>query len=310
MALKWSSVRVVHPLQLYTLNSLSDGRWVVDDYDEEKALKEVTEKGLKPGDLVGDLQETSNIAAEAAALNATASRDAGKPDRSGGLGIYRAGGPTTIFGGSGWGPFSDGPLNAVRKSFYNREGLTEENWMHVAALRTQDAGGEWTQLRKQALSAYRSVYGEPAEEGVPPSPKRNVDEIDIDDTAEVELPQQSKRRKAEDPSLPLGVYEPQTGLVLCTYPFLPRLPPLQLIPFLQTGQTRNRERLAGRRFRTERSTSSVALRLAAEHGVSRALILYSRCQTRRLRSVGLLKCSRVSLLRFHSTAQQRLFCLR
>ena len=190
---------------------LTDGRWVVDDYNEEKALAEIMEKGFKPGDLVGDLQETSNIAAEAAALNATASRDTGKPDRGPGLGIYRAGGPTTIFGGSGWGPYSDGPLNAVRKSVYNREGLNEENWMHIAAQRTLEAGDEWTRLRKETLRAYRSVYGDPAEEEVVQSPKRAADEIDIDDS----VVQTKRRRVAADRSLPLGVYEPQTGLVLC-----------------------------------------------------------------------------------------------
>lgn len=188
----------------------ADGRWVVDDYNEEKALAEITEKGLKPGDLVGDLQETSNIAAEAAALNATAAREVGKEGRGPGMGIYRAGGPTTIFGGSGWGPYSDGPLNAVRKSVYNREGLNEENWMHIAAQRTLDAGAEWAKLRRDALRAYRSVYGEPAEEEAQ-SPKRAADDIDIDDSEE-----KPKRQKVVvDARAPLGVYEPQTGLVLC-----------------------------------------------------------------------------------------------
>lgn len=188
----------------------TDGRWVIDDYNEDKALAEATEKGFKPGDLVGDLQETSNIASEAAALNATASRDAGKPDRGPGLGIYRAGGPTTLFGGSGWGPYSDGPLNAVRKSVYNREGLNEENWMLLAAQRTLDAGEEWTRQRREALRAYRNTYGQLTEENVQ-SPKRAADEIDIDDSIE----QTKRRRVSVDPSLPLGVYEPQTGLVLC-----------------------------------------------------------------------------------------------
>jgi chromatin structure-remodeling complex protein RSC7 len=186
-----------------------DGRWVVDDYNEEKALAEITEKGFKPGDLVGDLQETSNIAAEAAALNATASREAGKQDRGSGLGIYRAGGPTTIFGSSGWGPYSDGPLNAVRKSLYNREGLNEENWMHVAAQRTLEAGEEWKRLRKDALRVFRSAYGE----DVSMSLKRAANEVDVEDVGE-ERPQQPKRRKVDN-SLPLGVYEPQTGMVLC-----------------------------------------------------------------------------------------------
>ena len=196
------------------LSSIVDGRWVIDDYNEEKALAEITEKGLKPGDYVGDLQETSNIASEAAALNATAAREAGKQDRGPGMGIYRAGGPTTIFGGSGWGPYSDGPLNAVRKSLYNREGLNEENWMYVAAQRTLETNDEWKQLRKDALRAWKSAYGDPGDEASQ-SPKRAADEIDVEDVTDEQKPL-PKKRKA-DPSLPLGVYEPQTGLVLCKF---------------------------------------------------------------------------------------------
>ena len=76
-----------------------------------------------------------------------------KAERMGsGLGMYRAGGPTTIFGGSGWGPYSDGPLNAVRKSLLTRDGLNEENWMYVAAQRTAEASHEWADLRADRKS--------------------------------------------------------------------------------------------------------------------------------------------------------------
>lgn len=50
----------------------ADDRWVIDEHNEEKALAEITEKGFKQGDIVG------NIASETAALNATASREAGR----------------------------------------------------------------------------------------------------------------------------------------------------------------------------------------------------------------------------------------
>lgn len=181
---------------------------MIDDYDEDKFLEEITARGLKPGDYVGDLQETSNVAAEAAALNATATREAGKQERSAGLGMYRAGGPTTIFGGSGWGPYSDGPLNAVRKSLYNREGLNEENWMYVSAQRTIEENETWKQLRRDALAGYASIWGDSLEP--PGSPKRGIDEIVVDDS-EVE----TKRRKLNEGSLPLGMYDAQTGLVFC-----------------------------------------------------------------------------------------------
>ncbi|KAF8497578.1 chromatin remodelling complex Rsc7/Swp82 subunit-domain-containing protein [Russula emetica] len=135
-----------------------DGRWVVDDYYEDKVLADITEKGLKPGDLVGELADPN--APSAAALAAAELANAQKADRAGGTqGIYRAGGPTTLFGGPGWGPYSDGPLNAVRKSLLNRDGLNEENWMLVAAQRTAEASAEWAKQRRRALVPYGGIFG-------------------------------------------------------------------------------------------------------------------------------------------------------
>ena len=133
------------------------------------------------------------------------------------MGMYRAGGPTTIFGGSGWGPYSDGPLNAVRKSYLNREGVTEENWMLMAAQRTRDADEEWKKLRRNALRAYRGVFGDvTVEEGeVERGAKRAVGD---DGEADVEVVQvEPKRRRMEESRYPLGVYEPQTGVVFCEF---------------------------------------------------------------------------------------------
>lgn len=130
----------------------------MDDYYEDKVLADITEKGLKPGDLVGELADPN--APSAAALAAAELANAQKADRAGGTqGIYRAGGPTTLFGGPGWGPYSDGPLNAVRKSLLNRDGLNEENWMLVAAQRTAEASAEWTKLRRRALVPYGGIFG-------------------------------------------------------------------------------------------------------------------------------------------------------
>jgi hypothetical protein len=137
---------------------LIDGRWVVDDYYEDKVLADITEKGLKPGDLVGELADPN--APSAAALAAAELANAQKADRAGGTqGIYRAGGPTTLFGGPGWGPYSDGPLNAVRKSLLNRDGLSEENWMLVAAQRTAEASADWAKHRRRALVPYGGIFG-------------------------------------------------------------------------------------------------------------------------------------------------------
>ncbi|THG95350.1 hypothetical protein EW026_g6289 [Hermanssonia centrifuga] len=184
--LRTRSVTLITARSAYKLHGakmILEGRWVVDDYNEEKVLAEITERGLKPGDSVGELVDTSTIAAEAAALAGTSTRDAGKQDRggpSGGTGIYRAGGPTTIFGGSGWGPYSDGPLNAVRKSLLNREGLNEENWMWMTAQRTLEAGDEWKKIRQEGLRACGGILGE--EDIVSEvEMKRAMDEIEGED---------------------------------------------------------------------------------------------------------------------------------
>lgn len=130
----------------------------MDDYYETKVLADITEKGLKPGDLVGELADPN--APSAAALAAAELANAQKADRSGGAqGIYRAGGPTTLFGGPGWGPYSDGPLNAVRKSLLNRDGLNEENWMFVAAERAAGANADWAKQRRRALVPYGGIFG-------------------------------------------------------------------------------------------------------------------------------------------------------
>ncbi|KAI0672302.1 chromatin remodelling complex Rsc7/Swp82 subunit-domain-containing protein [Trametes maxima] len=208
--LKTRSVTLVTARSAFKLHGakmLIDGRWVVDDYYEDKALEEITAKGLKPGDPVGELQDPNALANEAAALAAgtsTGGAQGGKSERSGtGLGMYRAGGPTTIFGGSGWGPYSDGPLNAVRKSYLTREGVNEENWMYVAAERTIEETNEWARLRQENLRLAGGIYG--------------------DDAAEVESRRGEKRAasdafpegssKRRESGLPRGIYEPQTGLV-------------------------------------------------------------------------------------------------
>jgi chromatin structure-remodeling complex protein RSC7 len=188
----------------------TDGRWVVDDYYEDKVLEEITAMGLQPGDLVGDLQDPSTQT-ELAQLTGVDKQS--RVERGGGGGIYRAGGPTTIFGGSGWGPYSDGPLNAVRKSMLTRDGLTEENWMLIAAQRTIETGEEFGRLRREALRACGGVLCDPS--STPDSPKRSVED-ENEETKE-------ERRRREEAELPLGVYEPHNGIVVCEFTFLESL---------------------------------------------------------------------------------------
>ncbi|KAF8718931.1 hypothetical protein AX14_011654 [Amanita brunnescens Koide BX004] len=208
--------------KLHGSKTLLDGRWVVDDYYEDKVLEDITAKGLKPGDLVGELPDPNapHPTGDPTALGAGAA-GAGKAERGSGGGIYRAGGPTTIFGGSGLGPYSDGPLNAVRKSLLSRDGVTEENWMYMMATRVLETGEEWAKCRKESLKAwagidalgggdgtlqpiYGSGKGKEAEE---------EEEADEKDNAE----QAAKRRKVADEKdeRPLGVYEPHSGIVQC-----------------------------------------------------------------------------------------------
>jgi hypothetical protein len=210
-----------------------EGRWVVDDYYEDKVLADITEKGLKPGDFVGELADPN--APSAAALAAAELANAQKGDRAGGTqGIYRAGGPTTLFGSAGWGPYSDGPLNAVRKSLLNRDGLNEENWMLVAAQRTAEASAEWAKQRRHALVPYGGIFGATApssaekkdeageEERAKGKRQGHGNELDQgaqeqreDDTAAPAA--QARKRARWEEKVPRGVYEPHIGIVLCQF---------------------------------------------------------------------------------------------
>jgi chromatin structure-remodeling complex protein RSC7 len=172
-----------------------DGRWVVDDYYEDRVLEEITAKGLKPGDPVGDMQDPRATKEPDAGLDL--GPQGGRGERTGGgLGPYRAGGPTTIFGGAGYGPFSEGPLNAPKKAFYSREGVNEENWMFEAAQRTISANEDWVRSRKEGLKVCGGVFGDAKADG-------------LDDSAAQE------RQRQLEAKFPMGAYEAHSGIVLC-----------------------------------------------------------------------------------------------
>ena len=166
---------------------------VTDDYYEDKALADITERGLKPGDPVEELIEQQ----AAAVADASKDRSVGNKTERTGLGIYRTGGPTTVFGGMGLGPFSDGPLNVAKKAMLNREGVNEENWMFVMAERTREANEEWTKGRRENL---RPLGG----------------------LVEVEKPMEtdSGDTTSKDEGIyPLGIFEPHSNLVHCEFTF-------------------------------------------------------------------------------------------
>lgn len=210
------------------LISDTDGRWVTDDYYEEKALAEITEKGLKAGELVGDLPDPAQAHhnTELSALGAGGGLGGlgGKADRSGAGsgGIYRAGGPTTIFGSSGWGPFSDGPLNAVRKSLLSRDGVTEENWMWMMAVRAREADEEWSKWRQEARKVPEGTAGLQttlANQPVPSSSKSGQtpsrSNVIVDSQANKRIIGFETEEEAAASAYPLGVYEPHSHFIHC-----------------------------------------------------------------------------------------------
>jgi chromatin structure-remodeling complex protein RSC7 len=163
---------------------------------------------------VGDLVDPTQHAS--AADQATIAQGGGKADRGSGLGMYRAGGPTTIFGGTGWGPYSDGPLNAVRKSLLTRDGVNEENWMAVAAQRTADASAEWAAQRRARLR--------PAGGLLAVVEKREVEEGESQPL--------TKRGRTED-VVPGGMYEPHTHAVLYRADMQPTRARWEVLPDLE-----------------------------------------------------------------------------
>ncbi|KAJ6463894.1 chromatin remodelling complex Rsc7/Swp82 subunit-domain-containing protein [Mycena sanguinolenta] len=209
--------------KLHGSKMIIDGKWVVDDYYEEKSLEEITARGLKAGDPVGELPDPNaqHHSNEPASLNAAnAANAANKNDRGGGVatGLYRAGGPTTIFGSSGWGPFSDGPLNVVRKSLLSRDGVTEENWMWMAAMRTLTAGEEWARLRRESIQPM-DLAGNIAKG------KRKA-EVEADGA----LAGDKKPKHESSSNLPLGVYEAHTGIVQYRADTQPTRSRMELLP--------------------------------------------------------------------------------
>ncbi|KAJ7704405.1 chromatin remodelling complex Rsc7/Swp82 subunit-domain-containing protein [Mycena rosella] len=208
--------------KLHGSKMIIDGKWVVDDYYEEKSLEEITVRGLKAGDPVGELPDPNALyhSNEPANLNAANALNAAnsKNDRGGGVatGLYRAGGPTTIFGSTGWGPFSDGPLNAVRKSLLSRDGVSEENWMWMTATRTLAAGEEWARWRKESLQ-HMDFAGNVAKG------KRKAEDQQLE-------PADKRHRHEPGAHLPLGVYEPHSGIVQYRTDTQPTRSRMEIVP--------------------------------------------------------------------------------
>lgn len=190
---------------------------------------------MKAGDPVGELPDpnATHHNNELSGLNAnSAAASGGKPDRGGGGGIYRAGGPTTLFGGSGWGPYSDGPLNAVRKSLLSRDGVAEDNWMWMMATRVSEANENWTKQRMENLKVVEGVDGLVMGGGSTstggsssglPGVSSKVEQEDEDAAGEeadhdvdvTTVVKKKRKVEANEDTPALGIYEPHGNLIHC-----------------------------------------------------------------------------------------------
>lgn len=148
--------------------------------------------------------------------------------------------------------------------------------MHVAAQRTLEAGDEWKRIRREALKACGGILGEVGRvmeepEGFGERGTKRAAGEDVEGEVDV-LQVEAKRRRVEnDSEFPLGVYEPQTGIVLCELSMSIYFYRLTVhVPYLKTVQTRSLCAAVGKKQTSPgnqtRGASWAAQRLAAVHG--------------------------------------------
>lgn len=190
----------------------------MDDYFEEAAKIEAAEKGSKPGDMVLEPQQD---------FSHTISTDAGKGAKESRTGIYKPGGPTTFFGSDAVGPFR-GEMSSTKKAMLGRENLTEENWMHAAALSILDANEELRRGRAERIIPNAGLdevqvpivhTGATTVQYVPSStpatimPKVEGNGEHVEGGGEVDTRSLETANAAS--SKPLAVYEVHTGTLHC-----------------------------------------------------------------------------------------------
>jgi chromatin structure-remodeling complex protein RSC7 len=104
--------------------------------------------------------------------------------------------------------------------------------MYMMANRVVQAGEEWTKWRKEGLKVgggagaeeiMSSMMGGPlpadldGKRGEPEEVVEDDEEEPRRSTEAVEPPLKRRKVKIEDNQLPMGIYEPHSGLVLCQY---------------------------------------------------------------------------------------------
>lgn len=201
----------------YTCSGFSrtelDGRWVTDDYYEDRALQAMQAKGIAPGTPVGELPDPTAPSGNAAATSLPAQASSAVSH-----GIYRAGGPTTLFGGAGLGPFSDGPHSAVRKSMLAREGLSKENWMLQAAKHVGDINEEFARMRKEARRAHTTTFN--GDTGMNNSLKGKEKEQSVNDIRTAGEGVSREKEPTEELDSMTSTYEPHTSVMHCECDFV------------------------------------------------------------------------------------------
>lgn len=131
--LKHRMVTMVAMRNVYKLMGarlVKDGKWVDDDYDEERALKDCETHGYKPHGPVTEEELAQNQYPSAGGPRPSASAGIfadGQASKTSLQSWYSAGGPTTQFGLNGADPWADN-LNQKRHRL-RQLGVTEEDWM-------------------------------------------------------------------------------------------------------------------------------------------------------------------------------------
>jgi hypothetical protein len=114
------------------------GRWVVNNYTLKTRRQPRSPR--KGSNLATSPVNPRTPSALRGSLRRGNPQKANRADAA--QGIYRAGGPTMLFGGPGWGPYN----NVVRQSLLNYDGLNEENCLF--SQRSANGDNDDTQIRR------------------------------------------------------------------------------------------------------------------------------------------------------------------
>ncbi|KZT60042.1 hypothetical protein CALCODRAFT_493040 [Calocera cornea HHB12733] len=150
--LKSRSVTMVTARSAYKCQGaklIKDGKWVTDDYYEDKAREDCLAQGINPGDPVGELPDPMAAVDPAQALRktTTAYDRASKPTND----------MTTRYGGIGLSPFV-GEMGQAKRQMLLREGVDERTWMWRTAMDVWESNDEIRRLREERLQGFSQPW--------------------------------------------------------------------------------------------------------------------------------------------------------